>query len=342
MMITADDPTLELSISPRPQSPDEQAPSERRGRRLSARIDGSIGIPVDAVQANRGGKGSHRRSLSLPDSRELCTFEDKAKPSLWKRVIGGRCTDDGEEPLYGDEISAPKDFVHEHHGTFDETKVRFSGLPSEWNNQAAVFHKQFGVPLQSVPKVAVQGYMGRIPAVLVVLRRQIEEMNGFAQEGVFRVSADKSRQQEYRDQLDAGRFGGCVDEEDGICMASLVKEWFRALPEPLLNCVPREIIMRTGKAEDQTYAALELALSLREPNCSIFLWLLDLLKDAAAFSEKNRMSAKALAIVLAPNLYSVPDGSSPMEMMALMDAAVNAVESCLNERIAGTLQLLKA
>ncbi|GBG31912.1 Rho GTPase-activating protein 1 [Hondaea fermentalgiana] len=232
------------------------------------------------------------------------------------------------------EISGPTNFRHNFHATFDTTSVTFAGLPTRWNQQTTLINRQFGIPLRSAPRVEVEGYAARIPAVLVLLRRELIDNGGLRHEGVFRVSANKSTQLHYKTQLDAGQFRGCVSSTDATCMAALIKEWFRALPEPLLQCLPRDLIVSVAaRTDNDEQASEELLRRLPEPNQSVFLWLLDLLADTAQYETINRMSIKALGIVLAPNLYTVSPTASPMEVVALMDAAVKAVQLCLRRLI---------
>mmetsp|Transcript_19118 Transcript_19118/g.37535 ORF Transcript_19118/g.37535 Transcript_19118/m.37535 type:complete len:337 (+) Transcript_19118:1083-2093(+) len=288
--------------------------------------------------ATRSSLGSGRWRRKRRDTDEAADMlmptheKNGSGKSFWRRLT--RCADDeGRMMLLGEDISEPSDFKHNFHATFDTDTIRFTGLPSEWNQQASVFHKQFGVSLRKVPRVYVEGYPARIPAILVLLRRQLIDHGGLHHEGVFRVSANKSRQELYKQQLDAGQFEGCQSEDDAPCMAALIKEWFRALPKPLLNCLPQEIIENTPRQVDTELAVSELLDALPEPNKSIFLWLIELLADTAKFKEENLMNEKALGIVLAPNLYTVPEECSPLEMVGLMESAVSTVQCCLANRL---------
>jgi hypothetical protein len=51
--------------------------------------------------------------------------------------------------------------------------------------------EQFGVSLQSCPRLEVDGYAARIPAVLVLLRSSLLKMDGLTLEGIFRLAPDK-------------------------------------------------------------------------------------------------------------------------------------------------------
>ena len=50
----------------------------------------------------------------------------------------------------------------------------------------------------------------------------------------------------------------------------------------------------------------------------LFMWLLEMMADVAERGEVNRMNERAIAIVVAPNLYDPPDpGDCPNPMAAL-------------------------
>lgn len=256
--------------------------------------------------------------------------DDNKKHSRWKRWLPNTCVAEEEPPIITD-ISSPTDFQHHFHATFDPATVRYTGLPEAWQNQVLKFNQQFGVPLVSIPRADVAGYDARIPVVLEVLKCELKRFHGLEKEGVFRLSANKSTQDKYKTELNQGFFVGCKDESDVNSMACLIKEWFRDLPEPLMSNIPRDVIVNASKHAAGAYA--QIMGLLPDPHRSIFLWLLDLLAETSTYESTNRMSPKALAIVLAPNLYTVPSNSSPMEMMALMDAAVSTVHICLLERM---------
>ncbi|GAB5373537.1 hypothetical protein AAMO2058_001761000 [Amorphochlora amoebiformis] len=60
--------------------------------------------------------------------------------------------------------------------------------------------------------------------------------------------------------------------------------------------------VRANSEED----IVEIFLGIPEPHKSILLWLLDVCVEVVSYSEYNRMSSKAMAIVVAPNLYKTP------------------------------------
>jgi len=219
-------------------------------------------------------------------------------------------------------ISNPYNVVHMAHVVFDTKSLSYQGLPEEWANTDTSTYSQFGCSIINCPRVAVKGFRERIPAVLVQLRDELEKHNGLLVEGVFRVAASFGDQKAYKTQMDTGTFAGCKNNDDVMCMAALIKEWFRTMPVRLLNALPVELL-RKGE--------VQMAVHLPEPNLSVFQWLLDLMAETVKQEEHNRMTVKAIAIVMAPNLYASAEGAQPMEVVTEMQGAVKVVEIALQE-----------
>lgn len=185
-------------------------------------------------------------------------------------------------------------------------------------------YKQFGCSIQECPRVAVPPYKEPLPSVLLLLKEQLKKQNGYHVEGVFRVAASFEDQKAIKKQVDDGTFPGCKTQDDAMCMAALLKEWFRTMPVRLLNSLPLTSI-RAGKSNYMK--------ELPEPNLSVFLWLCDLLAEVVQYEHINRMSVRAMAIVIAPNLYSPGDSASQQEIIQETNGAVSIVEAALRDAI---------
>ena len=225
------------------------------------------------------------------------------------------------------DISGPTGVVHVNHVVFDEKHLTFQGLPSEWADNAhpGGIYTQFGCSISSVPRLAVDGYHERIPAVLVQLRDELNRHAGLTVEGVFRVAPAQDEQKAYKSQVDSGTFRGCKTAEDSACMAALIKEWFRVMPVRLLNALPLSSIKR-GEAD--------VLAELPEPNLSVFVWLADLLAETVEHEHENRMSIKAVAVVVAPNLYAPAPNATAKEIVEETSGVVSIVEKFVAERVA--------
>ena len=208
--------------------------------------------------------------------------------------------------------------------TFDPKTKTYSGKYDADRINGEKF-QQFGCAVVDCPRVKVPNYKEGIPSVLILLRDELEKQHGFLVEGVFRVAASFEDQRAYKVEVDNGSFKGCRTQDDAMCMAALLKEWFRTMPVRLLNALPLNSV-RSGKSD--------IDKELPEPNFSVFMWLCDLMADVVNLEQVNRMSARAMAIVIAPNLYSAGDNATPQEMMQEMNGAVSIVETALKDCIA--------
>ena len=80
-----------------------------------------------------------------------------------------------EEFISRAEISRPSNVRQELTVTFDPNTLKFTGIPEGWAEEA---YRQFGVPLTTCPRLPVDGYPDRIPAVLVILKKRFVELGG--------------------------------------------------------------------------------------------------------------------------------------------------------------------
>ncbi|KAL3872985.1 hypothetical protein ACJMK2_036150 [Sinanodonta woodiana] len=132
------------------------------------------------------------------------------------------------------------------------------------------------------------------------------------QEGIFRKSGAVSRQKELKQQIEEGKGFVGANVYD---VASLVKQFFRELPEPLFTSVYHDTFIRCFQLEDQdksTKALLLVCLLLPGEHVSTLRFVLMLLAKVAQFSDKNKMDIANLSVVLAPNLLHINNKSEKM------------------------------
>jgi len=186
-------------------------------------------------------------------------------------------------------------------------------------------NQQFGVPYQHLPKMDC-GFVSKIPAILVVLKRELIEGSGVDVEGIFRLAPDKSVCTEVKDRLNTGCFE-TGEVQDVNVFANLIKVWFRELPTSLLDVLDDVTIIRIAETPVDNVAA-EMEESFPEPMRSLFYWLLDLMADVVVNEAKNRMTAKNMAIVISPNLFSVSE-DNPMFALTMSQKIADFTEVCL-------------
>jgi len=162
----------------------------------------------------------------------------------------------------------------------------------------------FGAPCSSQQMKLDRGH--RVPVLLVEIRNALDECEGFATEGIFRLAAEGARQRFVRERLEAGE-----EPEQVLCgcevevLAGLLKEWLRELPDGLWASVgaeAREEFERALGGSAATNVALLLKQAMPPAQREVFLWVLDLLADAAAHEASSKMGVEQLSAVFAPTL----------------------------------------
>ncbi|KAK3093419.1 hypothetical protein FSP39_015445 [Pinctada imbricata] len=188
-------------------------------------------------------------------------------------------------------------------------KTKKSKRQSFSNAQDASNSAIFGNYLSSVPHVYVE-QCGYVPKFLVdaseVIRQNIE------QEGLFRVTGAVSRQKQLKQQVDQGKG---MKDANVFDVTSLVKQFFRKLPEPLITSMYHDAFIRCnqlGDTDQSTQATLLLCLLLPSEHLSTLRYFLLLLSQITIHADQNKMDAGNLAVVLAPNLMHVNNKSEKM------------------------------
>eukprot|EP00501_MAST-03F_sp_TOSAG23-6_P000220 GSMAST32.ASY1.ANO1.225.1 assembled CDS len=197
------------------------------------------------------------------------------------------------------------------------------------------FNCQFGLPLSAYPSTKVTGYTRPIPffnnkCILLMLSRLLINSGGLNGEGIFRLAPDKNERNKSIEQINRGTFRG--GDGDVNLYANLIKVWFRDLPNGILNAIDEKTIEMVAD-EGGIKKAGQFVISLPEPNKTIFLWLLDLMEKVVLNNHVNRMKPRALAIVIAPNLYKPADGANPIIMMQFSGKVVRCLIECLEWRM---------
>ncbi|XP_034935708.1 uncharacterized protein [Chelonus insularis] len=170
-------------------------------------------------------------------------------------------------------------------------------------------------------------------AVPVIVRQCIKhlELKGLRTLGIFRVSPSKKRVRQLRENFDCGRERKIEPDQCPHDVATLLKEYFRDLPDPLLCRDLYQAFVHTQKIRNrrlQQEALQHLIQLLPTPNRETLWALLNFLSEVAANSDDvrtetgewlpgNKMDATNLATVFAPNiLHCVKPGQTRSEVSA--------------------------
>lgn len=198
-------------------------------------------------------------------------------------------------------ITAPSSVEHMHSVQYDPATRKYTGLPKEWEG---LLKQQFGLEISRLECQRVDGYKSRIPCVLVQMLNYLRKHKAWEIEGVFRKAANQEECSFIKTQLNQNTFESC---DDIHCISTLIKRFFRDLPRPILDVVNMYTIVECGSVA----RAGEIVEKMPEPEGSVFLYLVDLGVEVVLQSEKNKMTAKNLGIVIGPNLF-VPSMVDPM------------------------------
>jgi hypothetical protein len=112
----------------------------------------------------------------------------------------------------------------------------------------------FGQPLDAVPATSLGALT--VPAVVAQLMHTIRSL-GLHHEGLFRVAGNKRRVRALRACLDRGAALGGPDAAEATVhdYADLLKEYLRALPDPLVSGSLLSIYVAIGRLQDSLDAA---------------------------------------------------------------------------------------
>ncbi|KAL6080091.1 Rho GTPase-activating protein gacA, variant 2 [Balamuthia mandrillaris] len=180
----------------------------------------------------------------------------------------------------------------------------------------------FGVLPEDLPQTNDEGLT--VPTVLVQMKDYLLANGGLKQEGIFRLAPDEIETLKCKKQLnqEGGAFLSSSSVDINI-IANLIKVWFRELPEQLLNDISAEQFAKLDDCEDFSVGSWQLLQTAVEPSKrNLIMWLLRLLARFAEEEKATKMSARNLAIVVAPNLFCLDD-RNPMESLHLSQKVVN-------------------
>nr|XP_010931121.1 rho GTPase-activating protein 1 isoform X1 [Elaeis guineensis] len=219
-----------------------------------------------------------------------------------KSLLG--CKTEGAQELRGAmEIGWPTDVRHVAHVTFDRFHG-FLGLPVEFEPDVprrapSASVRVFGVSTESM-QCSYDSRGNSVPTILLLMQRRLYEQGGLRAEGIFRINAENSQEEYVRDQLNHGIVPDGIDVH---CLAGLIKAWFRELPAGVLDSLSPEQVMQCQSEED----CAELARLLPPTEAALLDWAINLMADVVQEEQQNKMNARNVAMVFAPNMTQMAD-----------------------------------
>ncbi|XP_029952462.1 unconventional myosin-IXAa-like isoform X2 [Salarias fasciatus] len=190
--------------------------------------------------------------------------------------------------------------------------------------------RQFGVELSRLTSEE-----RAVPQLVEKLINYIE-MHGLYTEGIYRKSGSTNKIKELRQGLDTDVSSVNLDDYNIHVIASVLKQWLRDLPSPLMTFELYEEFLRAMGQPDKrevirgVYSVID---QLSRTHLSTLERLIFHLVRIALQEETNRMSANALAIVFAPCVLRCPDSIDPLQSVQDISKTTACVELIINEQM---------
>ncbi|EGC39176.1 hypothetical protein DICPUDRAFT_93648 [Dictyostelium purpureum] len=207
----------------------------------------------------------------------------------------------------------------------------------------------FGQPIEDSELVEDNTSFGpmSVPRALVILKQSFFSSNAHLTESIFRLPpANDSEYNIVKDRINREAIG-CTEPH---CIATLIKVFFRELPNLLLNDLDPQIFLNFKSTSNSNIAQsantsntvsqsnsnesftdpnldpVFVVNQIPDPKRSTFLWLVDLLAEVTKYENENKMTAKNLSIIFSPNLYIPPSNIvSTEDSFAISGKVVNFI-----------------
>nr|XP_028955539.1 rho GTPase-activating protein 3-like isoform X2 [Malus domestica] len=211
------------------------------------------------------------------------------------------CSVERDDVASSFDISSPSEVRHVSHVTFDRFNG-FLGLPTELEPEVprkvpSASVSVFGVSAKSM-QCSYDNNGNSVPTILLMMQERLYSGGGLKAEGIFRINAENGQEERLRDQLNKGIVPHGIDVH---CLAGLIKAWFRELPTRVLDSLTPEQVMSCNTEDDCT----ELVKTLPPTEASLLDWAINLMADVAQNEQHNKMNARNIAMVFAPNMTEV-------------------------------------
>ncbi|XP_022982935.1 rho GTPase-activating protein 5-like [Cucurbita maxima] len=250
-----------------------------------------------------------------------------------KSLIGCRSATSGTGRAAGNlssmEIGWPSDVRHVAHVTFDRFNG-FLGLPVEFELEVprrapSASANVFGVSTESM-QLSFDSRGNSVPTILLLMQKHLYTQGGLEAEGIFRITAGNSQEEFVRDELNRGVVPDGVDVH---CLAGLIKAWFRELPTGVLDSLAPEQVIEAQTEEE----CAELATLLPPTEAALLDWAVNLMADVVQFEHQNKMNARNVAMVFAPNMTQMTDPlTALMYAVKVMNFLKTLIELTLKNR----------
>ncbi|RDX98710.1 Rho GTPase-activating protein 4, partial [Mucuna pruriens] len=179
------------------------------------------------------------------------------------------------------------------------------------------------------------------------MQRHLYARGGLQAEGIFRINAENSQEEFVREQLNRGVVPDGIDVHclagswivgfwSGLLFESCLGEfnkyanaWFRELPTGVLDPLSPEQVMQSQSEEE----CAQLVRLLPPTEAALLDWAINLMADVAQMENLNKMNARNIAMVFAPNMTQMADPlTALMYAVQVMNFLKTLVVKTLRER----------
>ncbi|KAM7526040.1 hypothetical protein LguiA_015942 [Lonicera macranthoides] len=227
------------------------------------------------------------------------------------------------------EIGLPTNVRHVAHVTFDRFNG-FLGLPVEFEPEVprrppSASTSVFGVSTDTM-HLSFDTRGNSVPTILLMMQSRLYSQGGLQAEGIFRINGENGQEEYIREQLNRGVV---ADDIDVHCLAGLIKAWFRELPHGVLDSLAPEQVMQAQSEEECT----RLVRLLPPTEGALLDWAINLMADVAQLEHHNKMNARNIAMVFAPNMTQMDDPlTALMYAVQVMNFLKTLIVKTLRER----------
>ncbi|KAI7734967.1 hypothetical protein M8C21_020757 [Ambrosia artemisiifolia] len=165
-----------------------------------------------------------------------------------------------------------------------------------------------------------------VPTILLTMQKRLYSGGGLQAEGIFRINGENGQEEYIRKQLNKGFVPHGVDVH---CLAGLIKAWFRELPTGVLDSLTSEQVMHCNTEDECT----QLVKSLAPTEAALLDWAINLMADVVKYDRINKMNARNIAMVFAPNMTQMADPLTALiHAVQIMNLLKTLVIKTLRER----------
>ncbi|KAL2078813.1 hypothetical protein ACEWY4_026498 [Coilia grayii] len=190
--------------------------------------------------------------------------------------------------------------------------------------------KAFGVRLDECQPATTNKY---VPLLVEVCCGLVEGAGGLDSTGIYRVPGNNAAVCSLQEALNRGADINTADEkwQDLNVVSSLLKSFFRKLPEPLFTDEKYSEFIEANRMEvasGRLRTLKKLIHGLPDHHFYTLKFLLGHLKTVAEHADKNKMEARNLALVFGPTLVRMSEDNM-MDMVTHMPDRYKIVETLL-------------